>query len=99
MSTAVSERRQDADAARGRRLHEREWRERERRNVEGPAGETDDKADPPRAVAEEQAQRLNGSTSRQRGQLLRRTVLLEPAPIECEGGEQRERKPRADAHL
>ncbi len=87
-----SDRKHD-DPARRRRLDERERRERERDDVEHPAGDAGEEPDRPAAAAEEERERMERTAQRERRQCGRRRVLHRVTAVDRGGGGDGEDEP------
>jgi colicin import membrane protein len=92
----VEEQRQHADPARRDGLDERERRQAEGGDVEGPAGESDVEAAEPRPGREERSQGRERTARRERRERRRGAVLGEEAPVERECRRQREGEAACD---
>ncbi len=97
LATAVRERGEHADPTGRGRLHERHRRERERGDVERPASRPTRKPTS-QEMSPKSARSPRTDAQRQRGQLGGRAVLGDPAPVQRERGEERQRQPGAGAH-
>ena len=93
--TPLHEEREEPDAARRGRLHERQGREPERRHVEHPAADPRHEAGHPGKIPEERPQRPQRVADRERRQIGSGAVLDEVAPVD--GGRRPERQQQADA--
>ena len=92
------EEREDRDPAGGGRLHERERREPQRRDIEHPAADADDEADEPAPVGEQRPQGRDRPARGERRQGRGGAVLGDVAPVEGDRRRERQRQRDGDRH-
>ena len=87
---------ENADAPGGRRLNERQGRDRESGDVQDPAAETGDEADEPGEVREQQPQGAHGSRDRERRHGRSGAVLSVIPDVERDRGGERQSEAERD---
>ena len=95
---SLHEQREQADPAGGRRLDERERRQRQCRHVERPPRDPGQEAGEPAPVGEQEPKRRDRPANPQRGQRRSRSVLREERPGERRRRGEREHEAGRNAH-